>query len=278
MSTWITRLVPMMILPPMAIAMAGVFPGGAMAACLLGLVDAPAQVRLASAGPVRAQFAKPAKGSARVTYLGHSSFLIETPDGASAVTDYNGVHTPSFRPGIVTMNNAHETHFTDAPDPAIPHVLRGWRPQGGMARHDVRLGDLRVFNVPTNIGEYGDPASNGNSIFVFEISNLCIAHLGHLHHVLDKKQLRMLGRIDVLFVPVDGGLTMSHTEALAVIEQISPRLVIPMHFGFPGAADQFFELARKLYPIRSEKGSVLELSRSTLPRRTEIRFLQGGGF
>ena len=248
----------------------------ALAACLLGMVDnAPlSKFTVANVGDIAVP-----SNNVRITYVGHSSFLIETPDGASAVTDYNGVHVPAKVPDIVTMNNSHDSHYTDAPNPEIRFVLRGWSEKigGGFARHDVRFKDLRVFNVPTNIGEYGDPEGNGNSIFVFEISGLCIAHLGHLHHILTKEQLRNLGRIDVLFVPVDGGMTISHPQALAVIKQIEPRLVLPMHFGFFGAPDAFFEVAKEFYTIRSEAGSTLLVSRKTLPRLTEIRFLQGGG-
>lgn len=258
----------------------GLFTGflaqSALAACLLGMVDQSPLLHFAAASSGDA--AVPGR-HVRVTYIGHSSFLIQTPGGASAVTDYNGIHVPSFTPHIVTMNNSHDSHYTDLPDKNIRHVLPGWSEKsgGGLAQHDVRFKDLRVFNVPTNIGEYGDPTGNGNSIFVFEIAGLCIAHLGHLHHVLSRKQLQELGRIDVLFVPVDGGMTITHPQALAIIKQIEPRLVFPMHFGFFGAPDAFFEVAKEFYPIRSEKGSTLLVSRKTLPKSTEIRFLQGGG-
>jgi L-ascorbate metabolism protein UlaG (beta-lactamase superfamily) len=254
----------------------------AMAACLLGMVDRAPHTQFAmSMSPDRpallAQMVVVPKGKVSVTYIGHSSFLIETPGGASAVTDYNGVHTPPFAPNIVTMNFSHETHYTDVIQDGVLHVLRGWKPGGGLARHDIRHRDLRVFNLPTNIGEFGDAGTNNNSIFVFEISNLCIAHLGHLHHVLTREQLRDLGRIDVLFVPIDGSSTLSHEQAVAVIQQISPRLIIPMHFGFMGAADLFFEQAKKYWAIKSETGSKLLISRDSLPRSTEVRFLQGGG-
>lgn len=248
----------------------------ALAACQLGLVDRSPLLHFAAAS-VREQ-PVPAR-QVRVTYVGHSSFLIETPGGASAVTDYNGVNVPARIPDIVTMNNSHDSHYTDVPNPEIRHVLPGWSEEigAGFAKHDVRFKDLRVFNVPTNIGEYGDPKGNGNSIFVFEISGLCIAHLGHLHHILTREQLLRLGRIDVLFVPVDGGMTITHPQALAVIKEIEPRLVLPMHFGFYGAPDAFFEIAKDFYPIRSEEGSSMLVSRKMLPKTTEIRFLQGGG-
>jgi len=245
--------------------------GGAEAACAFGLVQAPPLLRVAArigAGAVPA-------GHVRIEFLGHSSFEIRTPEGVTVVTDYNGFNVAASPPDAVTMNNAHETHYTDFPDPRIRFPLRGWRPGGGMARHDITIGDLRIFSVPTNIGEYGDPESNGNSVFVFEVSGLCIAHVGHLHHVLTRDQIQAIGRIDVLFMPVDGGLTMGHVEALENIRLIAPRLVIPMHFGFLGAADAFFELARTRHTIRAERGNSLLISRRTLPPATEIRFLQG---
>src|SRR5919109_5303460 len=87
----------------------------------------------------------------RITYVGHSTFLIESPQLVRIATDYNDYVRPPVLPDIVTMNHAHSTHYTDHPDPRIPHVLRGWgtspdRP----ARHDVSLKDVRVRNVPTN--------------------------------------------------------------------------------------------------------------------------------
>lgn len=252
-------------------------PGSVMAACLLGLVGQPAGVQIASTQPIPIPAAAVPKGQVSISYIGHSSFIIKTAGGATAVTDFNGLHSPNFIPDIVTMNNSHESHYTALPNRRIGTILRGWSiATGKMARHDVRHKDLRVFNIPTNIGEYGDPKGNGNSIFVFEISGLCMAHVGHLHHVLSRDQLKRLGRIDILFVPIDGGMTIRYEQALAVIEQVSPRMVVPMHLGFIGAAERFFDMARKLYPIKTESGATILVSRRTLPTHTEIQFLQGG--
>src|SRR5438477_7436054 len=76
-----------------------------------------------------------------LTFLGHASFLIRSPEGVTAVTDFNGVHRPRFTPDIVTMNNAHSTHYTDHPDEGIKYVLRGWDPAGAMAVHNVTYKD-----------------------------------------------------------------------------------------------------------------------------------------
>ncbi|HEY7297968.1 MAG TPA: MBL fold metallo-hydrolase [Xanthobacteraceae bacterium] len=122
----------------------------------------------------------------RINYVGHSTFLIESPHGVRIATDYNDYVRPSIVPDIATMNHAHDTHYTDRPDPRIKYVLRGWGPSPEQpARHDLQVDDVRVRNVPTNIRTWdGGTERHGNSIFVFEIANLCIAHLGHLHHTL----------------------------------------------------------------------------------------------
>ncbi|MBT3307766.1 MAG: MBL fold metallo-hydrolase [Alphaproteobacteria bacterium] len=266
----------------LCLALATVQPGGA-AGLGAGVVAQATDARTCAFGMVRQtpafrtvslQKAAAPWGHVRLTYRGHSGFLIETPGGASAVTDYNGVHVPLNPPDIVTMNNSHSSHYTDVVDPVVRFVLRGWDPAGGVAEHDIEWQDLRVFNVPTNVFESGSGLTNGNSIFVFQTAGLCLGHLGHLHHVLGPNQLRRLGRIDVLFVPIDGSMTMSHDEALGVIEQISPKLVVPMHFQFPGSAEAFTARAQKLYKVKTIAGPTMEISRRTLPASTEVVFLR----
>ena len=206
-------------------------------------------------------------GSVRLTFIGHSSFLIETPAGASAVTDYNGWLGGAEPPDIVTMNNAHSTHYTDDPDPKIEHVLRGWDPGGGIALHDLTYLDLHVRNVPTNVRETGGARINGNSIFVFETAGLCIAHLGHLHHLLTDVHLAELGQIDVLLAPVDGSFTMAQALMVEVIQQIHPALVIPMHYFSPYTLGSFLELVRGSYEVVVSETPTVTLARATLPYR-----------
>jgi L-ascorbate metabolism protein UlaG (beta-lactamase superfamily) len=74
---------------------------------------------------------------------------------------------------------------------------------------------VRARNVLTNIRIFnGGTERNGNSIFIFGIANLCIAHLGHLHHTLTQQQLNEIGRVDVVLVPVDGDYTPISTACL----------------------------------------------------------------
>lgn len=251
--------------------------GAAPVPCGLGMVQGPYP---AADNPIqRASFrtaaAAPA-GQLRIKFVGHATFLLETPEGASLATDWNGHNLPRYTPDIVTMNNFHITHYSDYPDPLLKYVLRGWDAGGGIARHDMKLKDLRVYSVPTNIQTYAGRATNGNSIFVFDTVNLCLAHLSHLHHDLTKEEASRLGRIDILFVPIDGYVSMSHDEVMSVIELIKPRLVIVMHWDLFGGPGAFISRARSTYPIKVHDSNVLTVSVETLPADTEIMLMRQG--
>jgi L-ascorbate metabolism protein UlaG (beta-lactamase superfamily) len=212
-----------------------------------------------------------------ITFLGHSSFLIETPDHVRAVTDYSGVYTPAEPPDLVTMNHAHSSHFTLHPDPRIGIVLHGWQEGPKPPMHDVTLRDLRVTNLPTNIREWGGGTEiNGNSIFIFETSGLCIAHLGHLHHLLEPADLDALGRIDVVMIAVDGAFTLGQNDARKVIEQIHPRIVLPMHYFSLENLGRFLDMMRGSYEVEVRREPGIDVSRVTMPERATVIALPGG--
>ena len=242
-------------LPPPALA-SGCFPVAGLAPRLV-----PAALRTA---------ALPAGATARLTFLGHASFLLETAAGATAVTDYNAYVGAPLVPDIVTMNNAHDTHYTSLVPPGVDHVLRGWNPDGGVAHHDLTHLDLRVRNVPTSVHGRSGAQGNSNSMFVFEVEDLCIAHLGHLHQVLTDQQLAELGVIDVVLVPVDGSWTMSHAEMVEVIRQIRPAVVIPMHYFGSAVLGRFLDLIDGEYRIELKATPELLLARADLPQRTVV--------
>src|SRR3981189_3769220 len=78
----------------------------------------------------------------RLTFIGHSTWLIESPGAVRIATDYNAYLRPPVVPDIATMNRAHTTHYSNFPDPGIKHVLRGWNPDGGPAKHDMTVADI----------------------------------------------------------------------------------------------------------------------------------------
>jgi L-ascorbate metabolism protein UlaG (beta-lactamase superfamily) len=209
------------------------------------------------------------------TFLGHSTFLIESPGGVKIATDYTG-YANGIVPDAVTMNHAHSSHYTDFPDRKIKHVLRGWNPAGGPARHDLQVGDVRIRNVTTDIrgGALGR-IPDGNSIFIFEIAGLCIGHLGHLHQELSPQQLGAIGRLDIVLVPVDGTYTMSQANMLAVLKALKARIVMPMHyFGAETLARFIKGLAGSLDVDYRAEPTVI-LSATTLPEKPKLIVLPG---
>jgi L-ascorbate metabolism protein UlaG (beta-lactamase superfamily) len=239
--------------------------------------------RLAFAGcapiamqPPRVWLAAAIDPSLRITFLGHASFLLETPGGVRAVTDYSGIFAPADPPDLVTMNHAHESHYTLSPDPRIRYVLHGWQEGPKPLVYDVRVGDLHVTNLPTNIRNWnGGTEVNGNSIFIFEAAGLCVAHLGHLHHLLEPADLDTLGRIDIVMVMVDGGYSLGQRDARAVVEQIHPRIVLPMHYFTRDRLESFLDLMRDAYAVRVQDSPTVILSRATLPERPTVIALPG---
>src|SRR5580700_6685630 len=213
----------------------------------------------------------------RLTYVGHATFLIESPQLVRIATDYNDYVRSPVLPDIVTMNHAHDTHYTDHPDPAIKHVLRGWGPsETEPAIWDLKYRDVRVRNVPTNIRNWsGGTERYGNSIFIFEIANLCIAHLGHLHHTLTQRQLDEIGRVDVVMAPVDGNYTLDLDGMMEVLTALKAPLIIPMHFFGWATLERFVERAAQQWPVeRSEIPSVV-VSKTTLPTSPKVLVLTG---
>jgi L-ascorbate metabolism protein UlaG (beta-lactamase superfamily) len=213
----------------------------------------------------------------RITYVGHATFLIESPELARIATDYNDYVRPPVLPDIATMNHAHDTHFTDNPDPAIKYVLRGWGPsENEPASWDVKYKDVRVRNVPTNIRNWaGGTERYGNSIFIFEIANLCIAHLGHLHHTLTQQQLDEVGRVDVVMAPVDGNLTLDLDGMMDVLSALKAQIIVPMHFFNPYTLQRFLDRAAQNWPVERAEIPSFVVSKTTLPDKPKVLVLPG---
>ncbi len=213
----------------------------------------------------------------RITYAGHSTFLLESPRAVRVATDYNDYVRPPVLPDIATMNHAHSTHYTDSPDPGIAHVLRGWASEYGKpVRHDLQVKDVRVRNVPTNIRDYGGGTErHGNSIFVFEIANLCIAHLGHLHHTLNQQQMNEIGRIDAVLVPVDGSYTLDLDGMVEVLEGLKAPLMIPMHYFSAYTLARFLDRMREKFDVEMAETPSVVISKATLPAKAKVLVLPG---
>jgi L-ascorbate metabolism protein UlaG (beta-lactamase superfamily) len=215
--------------------------------------------------------------SVLIRYIDHASFAIVTADGTVAVTDYTGyLGTADLVPDVVTMNNAHSTHWTAAPDRRIPHVLQGW-PEGSVpAEHRLDLGSMLIRNVTTDTrGPFGEGArKDGNSIFIFEAGGLCIGHLGHLHQIPSDEQYAAIGRLDVVMVPVDGGYTMRQEDMAGVVQRLRSSVVIPMHWFSQTSLDAFLSRMSSEFTVVETGGAQLSLSLDDLPSQPTIMVLE----
>lgn len=215
------------------------------------------------------------KDEVRFTYIDHSMYRIDTFGGISAITDYNGFigRYPDY-PDVVTMNNAHSSHFTNSIDPSISHVLEGWRQNGEPANHQLDLGELRVRNVTTDIrSDFSGEVFDGNSIFIFEVGGLCIGHLGHLHHEPSDAQYAMIGRLDVVMANADGGVSLSTDTMVRVMKRLRASIVLPMHYHRAGALERFLGSMQDEFDIKPLTAQSLIVSQDTLPVRPTVYIL-----
>ncbi|SDY76487.1 MBL fold metallo-hydrolase [Citreimonas salinaria] len=215
--------------------------------------------------------------SVRIHYITHASFLIRTPGGLNAVTDYSGfIGDTAMVPDVVTMNHAHSTHWTTAPDNRIPHILPGWgETHGAGVDHYLDLDEMLVRNVSTDIrSAFGGREDEGNSIFVFEVAGLCVGHLGHLHHEPTDAQYAALGRLDVLMVPVDGGYTLPLDTVIRVVDRLRSSVVIPMHWFSDRALDRFLADVSDTFAVERRDGPSMDVSLRTLPSRPTVVVLR----
>lgn len=213
----------------------------------------------------------------RLSYIDHSMYLLQTAGGLSAVTDFVGfTGSAGLIPNVVTMNNAHSSHWTPFPHPDIDHVLQGWPLADGPADHYLDLGEMLIRNVTTDIrGSFGgDRLNDGNSIFVFEVAGLCIGHLGHLHHEPSDEQYAALGRLDVVMAAVDGGLTVDTPTMVRIIKRLRSSIVLPMHWWSRGSLDRFLVGVSDEFVIDMTGESSLEVSLRTLPSRPTVMVLE----
>jgi len=206
-----------------------------------------------------------------VQWFGHSSFLIHSGSGTKVVTDPNFNVTPGIEAHAVTVSNDHYTHNNVGVVAGDPRILRGitvgqtWNP----IRTTVQ--DMTIVNLPSQRGLWYDTVAN--SIFIYEMGSLCLAHMGNIGHLLTPEQQNILNRVDVIMAPIDARTNLGFEDLLKVIEQLDPPVVIPMHYDVLEQAELFASFIGPYYPVRHIGTSQLLLSRSVLPRSTEIFIL-----
>ena len=212
----------------------------------------------------------------RITYYGHSCFLVEAQDKTRVILDpylhgsYGGavMYGPVDEPAdAVLASHEHEDHSATGAIPGKPLVFL----------HPVSeyVGSVQITGVAVAHDDAEGKERGKNTISVLDDGDLRLAHLGDLGHVLDAATLQKIGPVDVALVPVGGHFTIDYKAAAAVVEALAPRIVIPMHYktakiDFPIAPVDAFLGTQKI--VQHHPGSTLEVTKATLPaEQTAIR-------
>ena len=227
---------------------------------------------LVAAGPVGVTRARPAHRSSASSpgTASPASCWRPRPAPASSSTPSPRGSATSSPPGcvadLITVSHEHPDHNNVAMAASKPRVIHGLTADHkGWARVDESYKDVAIRTV----GVYHDAkrgAERGlNTVFIFEVGGLRIAHLGDLGHALTDDQRAKIGAVDVVLVPVGGTFTVDGRAATRVVEQLRPRLmVIPMHYKTEAVTIKELEplepfLERKV-AVRHESARTLSLS------------------
>ncbi|MEN2998181.1 MAG: MBL fold metallo-hydrolase [Brevinematia bacterium] len=176
-------------------------------------------------------------GILRVSYLGHSCFLLENEKGVRILMDpfdkSLGYNTEPLECNVITMSHEHFDHNNVRLGLGMPRVFKGVN-NGSWVGIDTTYMGLRIFNVSVYHDEEMGKIRGKNSIFVLEFHDSSVpfrlCHLGDLGHDLEPEDVTRIGKVDILFVPIGGYFTIDSSVATRIVAKLSPRIVIPMHY------------------------------------------------
>jgi L-ascorbate metabolism protein UlaG (beta-lactamase superfamily) len=178
-----------------------------------------------------------------IRWHGQSFFEVVSPAGVRIVLDPHAIENYgriSVQADLVLLSHFHNDHtqVNVVENIKKARVITGLKDEKGDGRHadwnivDEKLKDVRVRSVGTFHDNVSGMERGKNGIFVLDVAGLRIVHLGDLGHTLTPEQVRRIGPVDVLMIPVGGVYTLNGSDAKTVVEQLKPRrYIIPMHYG-----------------------------------------------
>ncbi|MBI2463777.1 MBL fold metallo-hydrolase [Candidatus Peregrinibacteria bacterium] len=201
-----------------------------------------------------------------IIWHGQSCFTIKNNDITIVTDPYSGIglKLPKLAADVITVSHQHQDHSFVEGVEGNPKVL-DWA--GEYEIKGVPFIAIDSFHYAKSEGPEAEKRG-GNLIMVFEIDGVKMCHLGDLGHTLTNEMNEAIGDVDVLMVPVGGVYTIDHHKAHEVIEQIDPRLVIPMHYKVPGLTVELGEIEpflKEIGQVNIEPINKLKLKKVDLP-------------
>ena len=205
-----------------------------------------------------------------ITWLGHSCFKIKGKEVTLVTDPYDdsiGYTLTKPAANIVTLSHNHPGHSYVASVEGSPKVLH-------------KPGEYEVSNVfIIGIATYHDSEQGKirgkNTVYLVEMDEVKLCHLGDLGHILSPHQIEELGSVEVLFIPVGGISTVGAKTAAGIVRLLNPKVVIPMHYNTKVVSwlepvDKFLkEMGLKEVVPRPK----VSLTRSNLPLETQVMLL-----
>jgi L-ascorbate metabolism protein UlaG (beta-lactamase superfamily) len=213
-----------------------------------------------------------------IQWYGHSSFLLTTAKGVQIIMDpyepgaFDGgiMYGPiTDKADIVLVSHDHADHNYVTGLRGSPQVIKT------AGRHEAKgivIEGIPSFHDASRGSERGE-----NIIFIVVADGMRVCHLGDLGHRLSDKEVKAIGQVDCLLIPIGGFYTIDPQEATAVAEQLSPKLLIPMHWktekcGFPIEPVAPFLKGKK--SVRKIKGSSFSFTKKELAAGLGVVVLQ----
>jgi L-ascorbate metabolism protein UlaG (beta-lactamase superfamily) len=212
-----------------------------------------------------------------IKFFGHACFRLR---GKSAVilTDpydpYIGFKLPKIAADLVTISHEHKDHnyreaVTGSSNRKKPFVISG--------PGEYEIAGVSVFGIMTFHDASRGKERGENTVYMITLDDVRLAHLGDLGHKLTDAQLEEINGVDVLMIPVGGTYTLDAKEAVEVISQVEPKIVIPMHYHLPGLTIKLAPVETFLKEIGAEKVkpiSKLTITKDRLPEEREVVVLE----
>ena len=167
-----------------------------------------------------------------ISWYGQSCFRLETREATLAIDPFSkeiGLTPPHFKADILLVTHQHPDHSNVGAIAGDPVLIAG---PGEYETRSISVQGILTFHDPNGGTERG---LNTAYRIALGSEGMVLAHLGDFGEAgLRQETLEALGDIDVLFIPVGGTYTIDSETAAKIVNQIEPRLVIPMHYQLPG--------------------------------------------